>query len=42
MINTINQIATTWWGYSISMLWQVGLLIVVIGCVDVLLRNRWP
>lgn len=43
MIETLNHVAQGWWSLSVSMFWQVGLLIVAIVCVDVLLRKHiWP
>ncbi|NQV34368.1 MAG: M56 family metallopeptidase, partial [Phycisphaeraceae bacterium] len=43
MIETLNHVAQGWWSLSVSMFWQVGLLIVAIACVDVLLRKHiWP
>ncbi len=43
MIASINTIARLWWEWSAAMFWQVGLLIVLIACVDRLIRRRaWP
>jgi Tol biopolymer transport system component/beta-lactamase regulating signal transducer with metallopeptidase domain len=40
---TLNDIAIAWWQWMGSMLWQVSLLIVIIGILDVLLRRWiWP
>ncbi len=43
MIEQINNIAGVWWAWMWPMFWQVGLLIVLIGLVDLLIRRRvWP
>jgi beta-lactamase regulating signal transducer with metallopeptidase domain len=43
MIEPMNTIAHLWWGWMIAMTWQVGLLILVIGCIDLLIRKwAWP
>jgi beta-lactamase regulating signal transducer with metallopeptidase domain len=43
MINQINNIALSWWGWMISMLWQVGLLIILIACIDTIIKRwAWP
>ena len=43
MIESINSIAHLWWAWSAAMFWQVGLLIVLIACIDRLLRRwAWP
>jgi beta-lactamase regulating signal transducer with metallopeptidase domain len=43
MIDIINGIAELWWGWMGPMLWQVSLLIVVIGVIDRLIhRWAWP
>ena len=43
MIEQINNLAANWWGWMWPMFWQVGLLVVLIGLVDLLLRRRvWP
>jgi beta-lactamase regulating signal transducer with metallopeptidase domain len=43
MIDTVNGVAELWWGWMGPMLWQVSLLIVVIGIVDRLIhRWAWP
>ena len=43
MIEQINNIAGMWWGWMWPMFWQVGLLIVLIGLLDLLLLRRvWP
>ena len=43
MIELLNHIARLWWDWTASMFWQVGLLILVIGCIDLLTRKwAWP
>jgi beta-lactamase regulating signal transducer with metallopeptidase domain/regulation of enolase protein 1 (concanavalin A-like superfamily) len=43
MIQLLNNIAQIWWGWMWPMLWQVSLLIALIGGVDVLVRKHvWP
>ncbi len=43
MIDTINHVADLWWGWMGPMLWQVSLLIIVIGLIDRLIhRWAWP
>ncbi len=43
MIEMINNWAAFWWHWQVSMFWQVGLLIVLVGCVDLLIRKWiWP
>ena len=43
MIEQINNAAGMWWAWMWPMFWQVGLLIVLIGLVDLLIRRRfWP
>ena len=43
MIIKINSAAEGWWNWMWPMLWQVGILIVFIGAIDLLLRKRvWP
>jgi beta-lactamase regulating signal transducer with metallopeptidase domain len=43
MIELLNAISQQWWGWVWSMFWQAGLLILVIGCVDLLIRKwAWP
>jgi len=43
MVEQLNAIARLWWDWSAAMLWQVGLLIILIGCVDLLIRKwAWP
>ncbi|MBN2592736.1 MAG: hypothetical protein JXA81_04445 [Sedimentisphaerales bacterium] len=34
MIEQINHIAQLWWSGAAAMFWQVGVLIILIGCVD--------
>ncbi len=43
MIESINTVARLWWAWSAAMFWQVGLLIVLIACIDRLIRRwAWP
>ena len=43
MIEQINHIAGLWWSGTIAMFWQVGILIILIGCVDLIIRRwAWP
>jgi len=43
MIDQLNAIAEAWWGWMAGMFWQVGLLIVLIACIDRLVRKwAWP
>ena len=43
MIDIVNGVAGLWWGWMGPMLWQVSLLIVIIGVIDRLIhRWAWP
>jgi beta-lactamase regulating signal transducer with metallopeptidase domain/DUF4097 and DUF4098 domain-containing protein YvlB len=43
MIESLNAIAGAWWGWIFAMLWQVGLLIILIACIDRIIRKwAWP
>ncbi|MBN2316141.1 MAG: hypothetical protein JXM79_19600, partial [Sedimentisphaerales bacterium] len=43
MIEPINKIAEIWMNWMGSMFWQVSVLVVFIGAVDLLLHKRvWP
>ncbi len=43
MIEQINKIAEIWWSWMWPMFWQVGVLIVLLGVVDLVIRRRvWP
>jgi beta-lactamase regulating signal transducer with metallopeptidase domain len=43
MIEQINNIALSWWGWMIGMLWQVSLLIILIACIDAVIKRwAWP
>jgi beta-lactamase regulating signal transducer with metallopeptidase domain/chaperonin cofactor prefoldin len=43
MIEQANTLAHLWWDWMVSMTWQVSLLIVLVGCVDLLIRKwAWP
>jgi beta-lactamase regulating signal transducer with metallopeptidase domain len=43
MIEQLNSIAQSWWSWMWPMFWQVSVLIILIGAVDLLLQKRiWP
>ena len=43
MVELLNSIARLWWDWTAAMFWQVGLLIILIGCIDLLIRKwAWP
>jgi len=43
MVDQLNEIASTWWEWMLSMFWQVGILIVLIGIIDLMIRKwAWP
>jgi len=43
MITQINSVAEGWWNWMWPMFWQVSVLVVFVGAVDLLLRKRiWP
>jgi len=43
MITQINSAAEGWWNWMWPMFWQVSVLVVFVGAVDLLLRKRiWP
>jgi parallel beta-helix repeat protein len=43
MIEQLNSIAQSWWSWMWPMFWQVSVLILLIGTVDLLLQKRiWP
>ncbi len=43
MIEQINKISEIWWSWMWPMFWQVGVLIVLLGVVDLVIRKRlWP
>jgi beta-lactamase regulating signal transducer with metallopeptidase domain len=43
MIAWLNHIAHFWWAWTAAMFWQVSLLILLIGCLDLLIRKwAWP
>jgi beta-lactamase regulating signal transducer with metallopeptidase domain len=43
MVEQLNHLASLWWDWSAAMFWQVSLLILLIGCVDLLIRRwAWP
>ncbi len=43
MIELLNHMGGLWWAWTASMFWQVGLLILLIGGIDRLIRKwAWP
>lgn len=43
MIEQLNSLAQVWWEWMGPMFWQVGVLVLVFGTVDLLLRRQlWP
>lgn len=43
MVEQLNTISGLWWDWSAAMFWQVGLLIILIACIDRLVRRwTWP
>ena len=43
MVELLNHVGHLWWDWTASMFWQVGLLILVIACIDLLTRKwAWP
>jgi outer membrane protein assembly factor BamB len=43
MTEQLNSLAQAWWAWMGPMFWQMGVLVLVIGAVDVLLRRHlWP
>lgn len=39
----INQVANSWWAWMGPMLWQVSLLIIIIGAIDLAIKKwAWP
>ncbi len=43
MINAVNHVAQSWWGWMGPMIWQVSLLILIISAIDLFLRRwAWP
>ncbi len=43
MIEQINNISMSWWGWMSQMFWQVGLLIILVACIDTLIKKwAWP
>lgn len=43
MIETMNNLSQAWWIWSVGMFWQVGILILIVGCLDILIRRwAWP
>ncbi|MFA5292903.1 MAG: M56 family metallopeptidase [Phycisphaerae bacterium] len=43
MTAILNQLAERWFDWEVSMLWQVGLLIIIIAGIDLLIKKwTWP
>ena len=43
MIEVINNISMSWWGWMSAMFWQVSLLLVLVACIDMLIKRwAWP
>ena len=43
MFGPLNETAAIWWEWMLSMFWQVGILIILIGILDLLIRKwAWP
>jgi bla regulator protein BlaR1 len=43
VIGQINNTALLWWNWMSAMFWQVGLLLILIGCIDALIKRwAWP
>ena len=43
MVDTINSISLFWWDWMAAMFWQVGLLIILIACIDTIIKRwAWP
>ncbi len=43
MITQLNDISQIWWQWMGSMFWQVSLLIILITCLDIIIRKwAWP
>jgi beta-lactamase regulating signal transducer with metallopeptidase domain len=43
MIDMINDIALFWWDWMAGMFWQVGLLIILVACIDAVIKRwAWP
>ena len=43
MIEQMNHIGQLWWSWMGPMFWQVSVLIILIGAIDLLLRRwAWP
>ncbi len=43
MAELLNDMGRLWWDWTAAMFWQVGLLILLIGCLDRLIRKwAWP
>ncbi len=43
MIEQINNVASSWWSWTLSMFWQVGILVALVWCADLIIRKwAWP
>jgi len=43
MVDAINNIALMWWDWMAAMFWQVSLLIILIACLDTIIKRwAWP
>lgn len=43
MMAQVNEIARLWWDWMGPMFWQISLLIILISCIDILIRRwAWP
>ena len=43
MIETLNDLGALWWSWAAPMLWQVALLALIVGAIDLALSRRgWP
>ena len=42
-IDQLNRLAELWWIWTVGMFWQVGLLILIVACLDAMVRKwAWP
>ncbi len=40
---TLNDLATAWWNWMVPMFWQMALLVVIVGLIDLAIRGWvWP
>ena len=43
MIEQMNGLAESWWNWMWPMFWQVSVLVILVGAIDLMLRRRvWP